>query len=672
MKEQSQQQSQALESNASDSQSIVPDNSIDGEYVEPAKSVERKVEPISRAILSNPDTTMEHLHEMATHELDVLDALNKEGRQIIKTRLMAIWEEMSVRFERGESINGISGTGGKGMGKYLRSIGVDPAKRRSWKFEIRQQETLRLAQENPPSKSRRTTKKEIVINSETEADLIAKAGVRMAQKLVGDGMTPPQERINKAGAMAKDILEAIADGQYARLEPLPVPTEILAPETATLEDWQKHRIPEPKYTLKYFAEATENFSHSYMYSFQKSGFKKIIQTLRDKPDQVLSNATDFAQLATVLRGVAENANLLAAAISTALTPSLASETSQPEEQPDEQNADQTDSDLNILLDESEFESPTPAADPDAEVISTTKVGDKSEPTLHGFFFEMRLHEKLPYVVRDANNPNLGILCECKNKADAEMKVATYEREAAEAMAAAQEETRQPANQVATDEKPGLPDEPKATAAVVTHAGSGKQTYCGLKATKENPLAFVEDEEKETPTCAACAAEVNREPSEEDKAWLKKRLAAEKAKATRLARLPQSEHYRAEDKGFGHWLVIEKATGYKRDELFSSNRKDCQEWLEAMEADLVRKAPRDEQDYEFDKVELDMVRGQLAEGADGIGPLDDERRAEMVERIAQLEERISDYERKHPAAKALAAPVDGATTCENEVNSNEVV
>jgi hypothetical protein len=63
---------------------------------------------------------------------------------------------------------------------------------------------------------------------------------------------------------------------------------------------------------------------------------------------------------------------------------------------------------------------------------TTKAGDKSGPTAHGFFHELRLHEKMPYVVRDLNHPNLGILCECKDKADAKMKVATYEREAAAA------------------------------------------------------------------------------------------------------------------------------------------------------------------------------------------------------------------------------------------------
>jgi hypothetical protein len=74
--------------------------------------------------------------------------------------------------------------------------------------------------------------------------------------------------------------------------------------------------------------------------------------------------------------------------------------------------------------------------PEPDRPPTTKVGDKSIPTANGLHYEFRLHDKLPYVVRDANNPNLGILCECKNKAEAEFKVSTYDRETAAAIAAA--------------------------------------------------------------------------------------------------------------------------------------------------------------------------------------------------------------------------------------------
>lgn len=71
-----------------------------------------------------------------------------------------------------------------------------------------------------------------------------------------------------------------------------------------------------------------------------------------------------------------------------------------------------------------------ARPPEPDRPQTTKVGDKSIPTAHGFFYEFRVHAKLPYVVRDANNPNLAILTECRNKAEAEFKISTYDREAA--------------------------------------------------------------------------------------------------------------------------------------------------------------------------------------------------------------------------------------------------
>jgi hypothetical protein len=216
---------QALVSNACESESLVHDASVTGEYIDylpPAKSADHKVEPLARAALRDAKTTMTDLHRMAVHDLDVLDALRNKGRQIIKTRLMAIWEEMAARFERGESVNGISGTGGKGMGKYLRSIRVDPAKRRSWKFEIHRKAALQLAREIPPIKTK-TAKDPKPF--ENEAELLAKAGVRLAETLAGEGMTPPQERAKKAEEMAKDILEAVSVGGYAGLEPLPDPRD---------------------------------------------------------------------------------------------------------------------------------------------------------------------------------------------------------------------------------------------------------------------------------------------------------------------------------------------------------------------------------------------------------------------------------------------------------------
>jgi hypothetical protein len=323
-------ESHALDSNASsESQSLVPDAPVLADHVdqlEPTKSIERKVEvePLTGAALGTPSVTMDDLHQMSEAELDILETLSNEGKQRVKLRLMRVWDEMSIRFERGESVTidgtTISGTGGKGMGKYLRSIGVDPAKRRSWKFEIRQAEALRLAQENPPIRPR-DTRKEIIIKSETEADLIATAGVQMAKLLVGEGMTPPQERVNSAEVMAKDILESIADGRYERIEPPPpLPISAPPPETVTYADWKNHHLPSPAHKVKYFEEASANFKDRYLYAFQGSAFKKILDTLKDNPEKVLSNAHDFAQLTLVLRSAAENLKLLAAAITTGLTP----------------------------------------------------------------------------------------------------------------------------------------------------------------------------------------------------------------------------------------------------------------------------------------------------------------------------------------------------------------
>jgi len=75
------------------------------------------------------------------------------------------------------------------------------------------------------------------------------------------------------------------------------------------------------------------------------------------------------------------------------------------------------------------ETPTAPPEPDTEVVSTTKVGDKSEPTMHGFYYEFVKDEK-PYAVRDMNNPHVGVICKFKSKAEVEKYINDREREAA--------------------------------------------------------------------------------------------------------------------------------------------------------------------------------------------------------------------------------------------------
>jgi hypothetical protein len=81
-------------------------------------------------------------------------------------------------------------------------------------------------------------------------------------------------------------------------------------------------------------------------------------------------------------------------------------------------------------------------EPDADVVSTTKVGDKSEPTPHGFYYEFIKDEK-PYAVRDVNNLHLGIMSKFKGKTEAERYINDRDRDAAEATGAAVDDAEVP-------------------------------------------------------------------------------------------------------------------------------------------------------------------------------------------------------------------------------------
>jgi hypothetical protein len=91
----------------------------------------------------------------------------------------------------------------------------------------------------------------------------------------------------------------------------------------TYEDWERYQLTAtaPVYKRKYFVEASSDFIDRFAYSMSGSAFKKLLLMLREKPEQVLANAQDFAQLAVVLRGAAYNLNLLAAAITNSPAPS---------------------------------------------------------------------------------------------------------------------------------------------------------------------------------------------------------------------------------------------------------------------------------------------------------------------------------------------------------------
>src|SRR5439155_27284846 len=128
--------------------------------------------------------------------------LSRRGADIAKKRLLKIWEAMNARFEQGETLKTenqiFSGTGGKGLGSYLRWIGVDPQQKRNWSCYLKNKDVARLTGETLPPKS--PSKKGIHIDAETPIAEIAKYGVRMAQTLSDPNFQPmlaPQDRINK-------------------------------------------------------------------------------------------------------------------------------------------------------------------------------------------------------------------------------------------------------------------------------------------------------------------------------------------------------------------------------------------------------------------------------------------------------------------------------------------
>jgi hypothetical protein len=58
----------------------------------------------------------------------------------------------------------------------------------------------------------------------------------------------------------------------------------------------------------------------------------------------------------------------------------------------------------------------------------TKVADKSAPTPNGYYWMFNKREKPYSIYKVGEEKDLGILCECKSKADAELKIASYERD----------------------------------------------------------------------------------------------------------------------------------------------------------------------------------------------------------------------------------------------------
>src|ERR1700723_2748397 len=90
------------------------------------------------------------------------------------------------------------------------------------------------------------------------------------------------------------------------------------PQSATYDDWKNHQLPSPNFKLKYFQEASANFTYHNTAAVEGAAFKKVLTILKSKPQQIATNAEDFGNMAMLLEGAADNLNLLATAFWTAV------------------------------------------------------------------------------------------------------------------------------------------------------------------------------------------------------------------------------------------------------------------------------------------------------------------------------------------------------------------
>jgi hypothetical protein len=248
------------------------------------------------------------LHEMVLRERELLAIISRAGQEVIKKRLMVIFEELGKRYEAGEKFGRF--TGRKAMGAYLRSVGIQPGKLRVWKFLLRKDETAALAGEVVSPAKRKNNKQEI--DSESEAHLLAKAGLKIAEFLAGENMMSPGERVRKAEALAQEMLDSRAGGQYDRLEQEETKRRpsLATPESRpTLRDWQERKYDRGVCKRKYFAEAADHLLDRIENVFTSAPFEKVLGLVGD-PDY----ADDLLVMSTLIQSAAKNLLVLAAAM----------------------------------------------------------------------------------------------------------------------------------------------------------------------------------------------------------------------------------------------------------------------------------------------------------------------------------------------------------------------
>ncbi len=262
--------------------------------------------------------TMAELNQMVLKEQAKLNVLARAGQRIIRERLCVFLREMRRQFQAGESFTnakGITFTGNKANGAYLRSIGIRPGTARTWNSRLSRKETAALGGETLSApKHRRTPAGNI---NETESGLLINAAGRLARLLNVESLMPASELLSKAKAQSKEILDAMEGGRY---EALQMETGSAAYSSGsrerTLTEWARHRLPDSQFKEHYFALASSHFRDKSQDAY--SGDFEAVLSLVDDPEKLRAHAADFASLEEVVRSAGAGYLLLADAIRSAV------------------------------------------------------------------------------------------------------------------------------------------------------------------------------------------------------------------------------------------------------------------------------------------------------------------------------------------------------------------
>ncbi len=152
---------------------------------------------------------------------EIQDSIGKaaghaEGlRREVITRLLPALREMEKRYAARGARNDLKNDGlPEGWQAYCRSRGLNPDTIRKWfqRYEPAK-EVATLVGAKPKTATKPASKNTVKRVDDTEADLIATAGVRLANTLI-DPLLPEKERIAKATRLAEELKVAVEGGGY--------------------------------------------------------------------------------------------------------------------------------------------------------------------------------------------------------------------------------------------------------------------------------------------------------------------------------------------------------------------------------------------------------------------------------------------------------------------------